>query len=294
MQEITVLDWYTNKYLTVNETPNEISSTLKGGDKIVYTAPDIKSWIPKNTIWTVIQLKPLGWQGHQTGKFLRKLEGKEKAEFDEQQQLALKIFPSFKKAFKEEFPSSIPITVRFQIFSDQLFFFFFSEERYIFTEFVKKFREKIGMNIFLFQVGAREIIKMSPATEGMLGSCGHKLCCKSQRMLSNADLEAVIQQHLEGRDLERLKGRCWKLKCCLLYELELYQQESKNYPHKGTKLNLCKVIQHCKETDCQAQECQGFVSSYNIISQEVQIKTKDSYVRIPIAELNKIRTTTKK
>lgn len=43
MQEITVLDWYTNKYLTVNETPNEISSTLKGGDKIVYTAPDIKS-----------------------------------------------------------------------------------------------------------------------------------------------------------------------------------------------------------------------------------------------------------
>lgn len=64
------------------------------------------------------------------------------------------------------------------------------------------------MNIFLFQVGAREIIKMSPATEGMLGSCGHKLCCKSQRMLSNADLEAVIQQHLEGRDLERLKGRC--------------------------------------------------------------------------------------
>ncbi len=294
MVEITVLDWYTNKYITVANTPEDFFTWLKLGDKIVYAAPDMKSGALKNTIWTIIQLKPLEDNWHQKGNFIRLLEGEEKAEFDQQQQLALKIFPTFKKEFKTEFPNSVPITVRFQIFSDQLFFFFFSEERYVFTEFVKKFREKLGMNIFLFQVWAREIVRMSPAMEGMFGSCGNTLCCKSHRMLGNADVDAVLQQHLEGRDIERLKGKCWKLKCCLLYELDLYQQESKNYPHKGTRINMCKVTNHCKESNCQEEECQGFVTSYNIVTQEVQIKTKDSYFRIPITELNTIWKGSKK
>jgi hypothetical protein len=55
----------------------------------------------------------------------------------------LKIFPTFKREFKEEFQNSVPITARFQIFSDQLYFFFYSEERYVFTDFVKRFREKL-------------------------------------------------------------------------------------------------------------------------------------------------------
>ena len=51
---------------------------------------------------------------------------------------------------------------------------------------------------------------------------------------------------------------------------------------------MCKVTNRCKEGkehNCQEEECQGFVTSYNIITQEVQIKTKDSYFRIPISEL---------
>jgi hypothetical protein len=80
------------------------------------------------------------------------LEGKEEEEFNTQQEIALKIFPTFKREFQEEFPNSVPVTARFQIFSDQLYFFFYSEERYVFTDFVKKFREKLGKNMFLFQV----------------------------------------------------------------------------------------------------------------------------------------------
>jgi hypothetical protein len=80
------------------------------------------------------------------------LEGKEEEEFNTQQEIALKIFPTFKREFQEEFPNSVPVTARFQIFSDQLYFFFYSEERYVFTEFVKRFREKLGKNMFLFQV----------------------------------------------------------------------------------------------------------------------------------------------
>jgi cell fate regulator YaaT (PSP1 superfamily) len=136
------------------------------------------------------------------------LQGTEKADFENQQQIALKFFPTFRKEFQAEYPNSVPITARFQIFSNQLYFFFYSEERYIFTEFVKKFREKLGMNMFLFQVGARDMMRMSPGADMMYGSCGNKLCCKSHMVLPNIEIEAITLQNLEGRDIERLKGKC--------------------------------------------------------------------------------------
>ncbi|HBB03793.1 TPA: hypothetical protein DCZ39_02700 [Patescibacteria group bacterium] len=99
------------------------------------------------------------------GTFQRVLEGEDKDFFDEQQALALDIFPLFKKSFKKYFPDSIPVTARYQMFGDQLYFYFYSEERYVFTDFVKEFRQELGKNIFLFQVGARDMVKMSPGTD---------------------------------------------------------------------------------------------------------------------------------
>ncbi|GHW02396.1 hypothetical protein AGMMS50249_1820 [candidate division SR1 bacterium] len=290
MQVALVLDRYTNKYLNIGDIPTDIFANLKIGDKLVYTTPDPKSGVLKYSVGVLINFKEKASENYQTAQFARLLEGDEYKEFEEQQTLAIKIFPTFKKDFKAEFPNSTPITARFQTFSDQLFFFFFSEERYVFTEFVKKFREKLGMNIFLFQVGAREMIKMSPGTDGMYGSCGNLLCCKSNRNLLNVDIDAVVLQHLEGRDIEKLKGKCGKLKCCLLYELSLYIDESKQYPRKGSKINMCKITDHCKDTNCQAEECQGFVVSFNIVTQEVNIKTKEGFFRIPLEKLKALKT----
>jgi hypothetical protein len=67
----------------------------------------------------------------------------------------------------------------------------------------------------------------------------------------------------------------------------LYIQEGKNYPPKGTKFNTCKLTNHCKNNDCNAEECQGIVTSFNIITQEVNIKTKEGLLRIPIDKLKK-------
>ena len=297
MHSVSVLDRYTNKYLTVWEISPEDFANLKIWEKIVYGVPDPKTGSLKKSVGTIIELSAFEEKREQreshreyqneklTGTYEKILQGEEKADFEEQQQIALKIFPTFKKDFKAEFPNSTPITARFQIFSNQLYFFFYSEERYIFTEFVKKFREKLGMNLFLFQVWARDMMRMSPGANGMFGNCGNQLCCKSNTVLPNIEIEAVIFQGLEGRDIEKLKGKCWKLKCCLLFELDFYVQESKKYPQKGTRISTCKTLNHCKSENCNAEECQGVVTSFNVITQEVSIRTKESFLRIPIEKL---------
>lgn len=285
MKSVLALDRYTNKYLNINKVSPEILDNLKIWDKIVYEQLDPKTGVMKLSIWTIIS-----W-GVQSGDkdknffsadFVRMLEGKEEEEFNTQQEIALKIFPTFKREFQEEFPNSVPVTARFQIFSDQLYFFFYSEERYVFTEFVKKFREKLWKNMFLFQVWARDMMRMSPWADGMMCSSGQCLCCKTCTMLPNIEIESVVMQNLEWRDIERLKWKCWKLKCCLLYELDLYVSESKKFPRKGSKIDMAGLRERRSD---ESRDNTWIVASYNIITQDVNIKTSDGFIRIPVEKL---------
>lgn len=285
---VFALDRYTNKYLIINKVPSEIINNLKLWDKIVYEQPDAKSGAMKLSIWTIIS-EWLQWPSQNKDKsffsanFVRILEWDEKKEFDTQQEIALKIFPTFKREFQDAFPNSVPVTARFHIFSDQLYFFFYSEERYVFTEFVKNFREKLGKNMFLFQVWARDMMRMSPGADWMMCSSGQTLCCKNCTMLPNIEIESVVMQNLEWRDIERLKWKCGKLKCCLLYELDLYINESKKFPRKWSKVDM-KWLQERRLED-NNEDNTWVVASYNIITQDVNIKTKDWFLRIPIDKL---------
>jgi len=273
-KEVFVLDWYTNKNIKVVDLKDDIILKLKPGDKIVYSMEDNHQ---KPSIWTFI------WHEIETDRvwhFTKILEWEEKDFFDEQSKFALKIFPIFKKKFKEAFPNSIPVTARFHIYLDQLYFYFYSEERYVFTEFVKKFREKIWKNIFLFQVWARDMVKMDPRTDNL--PCGADgiipMHCKTTLPLPSIEMEKIILQNLEWRDIERLKWRCGKLKCSLIYEIDIYQKESKKYPPKWSEVKYLKW------------NIDWIATSYNIMTWDVTIKTKDWEIyRIPTQEVKIVK-----
>lgn len=270
MKTIYVLDWYTNKNVMIDKVADEIVEKLKHGDKVVYQPIEVNS-NNKSSVWIYV--------GHtfdtdRKGNFQRILEWEEKDYFDQQQKFSLDIFPFFKKLFKKNFANSIPVTARFNIFWDQIYFYFYSEERYIFTDFVKELRQELGKNIFLFQIWARDMVRMSPWTDCIVWCNGINLCCKSTRPLPSVEIENIILQNLEWRDIERLKWRCGKLKCSIVYELELYLQESSKYPSKWTKVQV---------KDCET--C-GITTSFNIMTGDVVIKTEDGVThRIPLAQI---------
>lgn len=271
-----VLDRYTNKNVLVTWVEDEQFARLKAWDKIVYSSVD-QAWINKQTVGTYLAHEIVT---DRQGTFQKILEGEDKEFFNEQQALALDIFPLFKKLFKKTFPDSIPVTARYQIFGDQLYFYFYSEERYVFTDFVKEFRQEIGKNIFLFQIGARDMIKMSPWADflpcwadGIL-----PMHCKTTLALPSVEMETLILQNLEWRDIEKLKWRCGKLKCSLIYELETYIEESKKFPSKWS------YVENSWREVC------GTVFSFNIMNGDVTIKNKDGMIiRIPYTTISKIK-----
>jgi cell fate regulator YaaT (PSP1 superfamily) len=268
---VYVLDRYTNKNIKVLNIDQKTQENIKAGDKIVYSMEDNNQ---KPSIWIYL------WHDIDTDRiwhFTKVLKWEEKDFFEEQNKFALKIFPLFKKKFKEEFKNSIPVTARFHIYLDQLYFYFYSEERYVFTDFVKKLREKIWKNIFLFQVWARDMVKMDPRTDFL--PCGADgiipMHCKTTMPLPSIEMENLILQHLEWRDIERLKWRCGKLKCSLIYELYIYKEESKKYPPKWSQVKFKKW------------DVEWIATSYNIMTWDVTIKTKDGEIfRIPTWEVN--------
>jgi cell fate regulator YaaT (PSP1 superfamily) len=62
-----------------------------------------------------------------------------------------------------------------------------------------------------------------------------------------------------------------------MYELDLYVDESKKYPHKGERVCTKNGSDSC-----------GIVSSYSIITGDVTIRTDDGvFLRIPLEQLKK-------
>lgn len=275
MKQIYTLDRYTNKNFLVKNVDDDTFAKLRAWDKVVYESSD-QTGTSKLSIGTYL------WHEIVTdrqGNFKKILEGEDKTYFDEQQALALEIFPLFKKLFKQSFPDSIPVTARFHIYGDQIYFYFYSEERYVFTDFVKELRQELGKNIFLFQIGARDMVKLSPGTDCIAGCNNINLCCKSTRALPSVEIENIVLQNLEWRDIEKLKWRCGKLKCCLIYELELYTEESKKFPPKGSYVDT-KWTGVC-----------GTVFSFSIMSNEVSIRTEDSgTIRIPLSQIKSVKS----
>jgi cell fate regulator YaaT (PSP1 superfamily) len=102
--------------------------------------------------------------------------------------------------------------------------------------------------------------------------------CKTTLPLPSIEMEKIILQNLEWRDIERLKWRCGKLKCSLIYEIDIYQKESKKYPPKWSEVKYLKW------------NIDWIATSYNIMTWDVTIKTKDWEIyRIPTQEVKIVK-----
>ncbi len=276
-KKIHILDRYTNKnfWMFVNE-----DEQFALGEKIAF---EHTGWDGKKnmSIGTYIGEKYNNIDRECT--YAWRLTTEELEEFEAMQAKAKAHFPLFKKMFKAAFPEAIPVTARYHMFVSQRYFYFYSEQRFNFVEFIKEFRQALWGQFFLFQIGARDMIKMSPGTDNIVWCNGLSLCCKSNRPLPSIDVEDLLVQHLDGRDIERLKWRCGKLKCSLIYEVETYISESKEFPPKWSEID----IHNC-------EKC-GMVTNFNIMTKKIDVQLDDgTRVQINLDEVKKIHENRKK
>lgn len=121
----------------------------------------------------------------------------------------------------------------FSFDNQRLIFAFIADGRVDFRNLVKELTRHFQKSIRLHQLGVRDEAKIS----GDVGSCGEKLCCRGHlQKLGNVTSDLAEQQQVAHRGSERLSGICGRLKCCLAYESDFYDELAKKLPSVGTRV----------------------------------------------------------
>ncbi len=112
--------------------------------------------------------------------------------------------------------------------------FFTAPERVDFRDLVRDLAQRLGTRVELRQIGARDETKVM----GGVGTCGRTLCCTTWLdKFSNISIRMAKEQELP-LNLSKLTGVCGRLKCCLIYELETYQEVKGKLPKIGEVFHL--------------------------------------------------------
>jgi cell fate regulator YaaT (PSP1 superfamily) len=225
MAILYLLDRLIPKHIAVT-VPDTVGE-LPVGEKVVYMLPgDDKKYLWQN-VWYPLE-------ADKTGKFIEVLHDAGKEKLASYHTKAQRFYDVFKEQFPVVCPGAIPVTVRTDLGGQCIYFYFYSEERYNFADFVRSFREIVPVQFFIYQLGARDMMRYSPLAKEYLAACGcGPLGCYSLGKLPSVEMDNVTLQSLEWRDIEKLKWRCGKLKCSIIYERDLYLAELATFPKKG-------------------------------------------------------------
>ncbi len=126
--------------------------------------------------------------------------------------------------------------IEYQGDGSKAIFYYSSEDRVDFRELIKILAEKFRVRVEMRQIGIRQ----EASRLGGIGSCGREICCSSwlSNFISVSTNIARNQQLILNP--QKLTGQCGKLKCCLNFENETYNQEYKTFPNTNIILKTEK------------------------------------------------------
>ncbi|HDR50694.1 MAG TPA: hypothetical protein ENN90_03610, partial [Mariniphaga anaerophila] len=129
-------------------------------------------------------------------------------------------------------------------------FYYIADGRVDFRELIKHYAYEFKIKVEMKQIGARQ----EAGLVGGIGSCGRELCCSSWRTdFSSISSDAAQKQGLSP-SAQRMAGACGKLKCCLLYELDVYLEARREFPNELIYLETAKGLAKPLKTDYLKKE----------------------------------------
>ena len=140
---------------------------------------------------------------------------------------------------------------------ERVVIYYLAEGRIDFRELVKVLAKEFQTRIEMRQIGVRDEAKLLAD----YGDCGKPVCCNTH--LSQMPPVSMKMAKLQKATLDpsKISGRCGRLKCCLRYEYETYQDLQKDLPPVGAE-----VITNNGRAKVLAQE---------ILAGQVMIETED-------------------
>jgi len=144
--------------------------------------------------------------------------------------------------------------------------FYASDERMDLSPLAAELGTRFGTRVDMRRMGAREETRVT----GGVGTCGRELCCATWLdRFSNISIRMAKEQDLP-LNMSKLTGVCGRLKCCLIYELETYQEIKGKLPKIGETFH----IPSCVGGQCGTAGC-AQVAGANVTKEAVTVTMTD-------------------
>lgn len=134
------------------------------------------------------------------------------------------------------------VDVELVVGGERMIFYYVSEQRVDFRDLVKALAKMFHVRIEMRQIGIRDEAKLLAD----YGDCGQPVCCNTflREMPPVSMKMAKVQK--ATLDPSKISGRCGRLKCCLRYEYDTYEEHRKEMPPVGatvvTKQGTGRVV----------------------------------------------------
>lgn len=112
---------------------------------------------------------------------------------------------------------------------ERMVVYYLSEDRVDFRELVKRLAAEFQTRVEMRQIGVRDEAKLLAD----YGDCGQPVCCNSHLVKMPPVSMKMVKLQKATLDPNKISGRCGRLKCCLRYEYDTYEDHRKSLPRVG-------------------------------------------------------------
>jgi cell fate regulator YaaT (PSP1 superfamily) len=156
------------------------------------------------------------------------------------------------------------VDVEYLFGGERLIFYFLAEKRVDFRELVRAMAREFQTRIELRQIGVRDEAKL----KADYGDCGKPVCCNTHMTVMPPVSMRMAKVQKSTLDPSKISGRCGRLKCCLRFEQDVYDEFQKQLPNVGTRVLTPKG--------------QGRVLAQEILARRILVEFEDGR-RLPVA-----------
>jgi cell fate regulator YaaT (PSP1 superfamily) len=198
------------------------------------------------------------------GRILRRLTDKDRADRAQLRQREREELETCTRFAEQRHLQMELVDAEHLLGGERIVFYFLAEKRVDFRELVKDLAREYQTRIEMRQIGVRDEAKLLAD----YGDCGKPVCCNTHMSAMPPVSMRMAKLQKSTLDPSKISGRCGRLKCCLRFEQDVYEEFQEELPPVGSRV--------------LTQKGQGRVLAQEVLARKLLVEFEDGR-RLPVA-----------
>ncbi len=192
-----------------------------------------------------------------SGTIQRLLSSQDLTEVQHMEQNAKQNFANCRRLIRELNLDMDLVDVEMVFGGERMVIYYVSEARIDFRDLVKRLATEFQTRVEMKQIGVRDEAKLLAD----YGDCGKPVCCNTHLSQMPPVTMRMAKLQKPSLDPNKISGRCGRLKCCLRYEYDHYDEIQRELPPIGS--------------DILTAEGRGYVLNQEILAEQLLVEMED-------------------